>query len=372
MDLELSEDQQELARVAREVLERYAPPSLARAFLEGGGDAAGLWAALAELGWYGVGLAPDDPFGLGGLCLLAEQVGRHAAPTLLVDTAAVAHAVRVGDGATDPHWVQRLVGGHAPASLAILETQGTWPARGLGATAVEDAGGGYRVTGQKTGVHHAHAAGVFGVVALLDGEPRLFLVEAGAAGVTIGRRDGLDPASAPAPVTFDAAPVAAGAAVLEARAVDRALDIATVATAAEGVGAAGAALELAVAYALERQQYGRAIGGFQAVQHLLADLHVLRETAWSTILFAAAALEEDDADAAEAVSIAKAHASRAARTVVEGALQVFGGIGFTWEHDHHLFHRRALECEQRLGDAIHHERRLGDALARRTDDRIAY
>ena len=101
------------------------------------------------------------------------------------------------------------------------------------------------------------------------------------------------------------------------------------------------------------------------MQHLLADAHVLRETSWSTVLYAAGALDEDLPEAEHAATVAKAYVSRSARQVVEAALQVLGGIGFTWEHDLHLYLRRVLACEQRFGDALHHERRLSEALGER-------
>jgi alkylation response protein AidB-like acyl-CoA dehydrogenase len=159
-------------------------------------------------------------------------------------------------------------------------------------------------------------------------------------------------------VTVPASCVAGGAELEEA------LAIGAVATAAEGVGAAAAVLDLAVVYSQERKQFGREIGRFQALQHVMADAHVARETAWSTVLYAAAALEDGVPDALESAAIAKAHASRAAREAMEAALQVFGGVAFTWEHDSHLFQRRVLECERRYGDPIHHERVLADLLVR--------
>jgi alkylation response protein AidB-like acyl-CoA dehydrogenase len=94
----------------------------------------------------------------------------------------------------------------------------------------------------------------------------------------------------------------------------------------------------------------------------MADAHVLRETAWSTVLYASAAVDESTAEAEEVAAIAKAHASRAAKDVVEAACQVFGGVAFTWEHDVHLFQRRVLEAERRFGDALHHETVLGNRL----------
>jgi acyl-CoA dehydrogenase len=122
---------------------------------------------------------------------------------------------------------------------------------------------------------------------------------------------------------------------------------------------------MAVAYALERQQFGRAIGSFQALRHLLADLHVERASATATVLYAAASLDAELPDALEAAAIAKAHASRAARTIIEGALQALGGIAFTWEHDVHLLQRRVLECERRFGEPLLHEQELGRQLAER-------
>ena len=142
-----------------------------------------------------------------------------------------------------------------------------------------------------------------------------------------------------------------------------AFEIGGVATAAEGLGAASAALDMAITYAGDREQFGRAIGSFQALKHLLADAHVDREAAWSSVLYAAAALDESLPDAGDAAAVACAAAARASRAVVESALQVLGGIAFTWEHDVHLLQRRVLSCERRFGDAISYERRIADWLA---------
>jgi alkylation response protein AidB-like acyl-CoA dehydrogenase len=309
------------------------PSDVPRAYLEGHGDARALWDELLELGWYGVGLEPDDGFGVPGLCLLAEQVGRRLAPTLLVDAAVTG----------------RITGDALEEHVAL----GT-----VGETIAQADGGGFRLSGTKVGVPHGAHADAFGVTALLDGEPAFFVVRAG--DVAIFAEESLDPTSESARLVLDGA--RAETAFTD---IDRAFAVGTVATAAEALGAASTALDLAVAYALEREQFGRAIGSFQAVQHLLADAHVLRETSWSTVLYAACAVDEDLPDAEEAATIAKAWVSRSARAVVETALQVLGGIGFTWEHDLHLFLRRVLTCEQRFGDAAHHEERLSDLLGKR-------
>ena len=146
-------------------------------------------------------------------------------------------------------------------------------------------------------------------------------------------------------------------------AISRMATIGTLLAAAEAVGAAGRMLDDACRYAAERRQFGRPIASFQALRHLLADMYVRQASSWSSVLYAAAALDEDDEDAPRTVSIAKAYVSRAAREVAHGAMQVFGGIAVTAEHPAHRFLRRIVVRERQFGDAAHHERALGRALA---------
>jgi alkylation response protein AidB-like acyl-CoA dehydrogenase len=360
MNLELTDEHVELRESAVGMLARHAPLSLARQFLDGHGDPHELWAQIAGLGWLEVGLDEDDPFGVPGLCLLAEQVGRHAAPTTLVDTALVARVAAAAGGAR----VARITAGEPPLALAMLEPERSWSSSTRGTSARRE-GDRFIVSGTKTGVHHATAVGLLAVVVELDGSQAIALIPPGDAGVTIAPLGGLDPSCAPCLVTFDEVRVdesdlLAGPAVEAA--LTHALDVAAVATTAEGLGAASAALDMAIAYALEREQYGRQIGAFQALQQVIAEQHVLRETAWASVLYAAAALEERTEDAASAAAVAKAHGAAATKAVAEGALQVFGGVGFTREHDLHLLYRRALECAERFGGAVDHERRVADAL----------
>ncbi len=360
MDLELSDEHVELREAALGTLDRHAPLSLARRYLEGQGDAGELWAQIAELGWLGVGLDEDDPFGVPGLCLLAEQTGRRAAPTTLVDTALVARVA----SACGSEWAQRAASGDPPLALALLEPGGSWSTSQLATIARRD-GAGIVISGEKAGVHHAAAVGLLAVVADFAGSPAIALVEPAATGVRITPAGGLDPSCAPCRVVLDGVRIAERQLlhdVTAAAALAYALDVAAVATTAEGLGAASAALDLAIAYALEREQYGRPIGGFQALRHLIAEQHFQRETAWATVLYAAAALEERTDDAGLAAAVAKANGAAATKTVVEGALQVFGGVGFTREHDLHLLYRRALECAGRFGGPLEHERRVAEAL----------
>ena len=163
-------------------------------------------------------------------------------------------------------------------------------------------------------------------------------------------------------VEFADAPVAAEP--LGGDTVRRLTTIGALLAAAEAVGAAGRMLDDACRYAAERRQFGRTIGSFQALRHLLADMYVRQASSWSSVLYAAAALDEDAGEAERTVSIAKAYVSRAAREVAHGAMQVFGGIAVTAEHPAHRFLRRIVVRERQFGDAAHHERALG-RVARR-------
>ena len=134
--------------------------------------------------------------------------------------------------------------------------------------------------------------------------------------------------------------------------------------AAETVGAAGRVLELACTYAAQRRQFGRTIGSFQAIRHLLADMYVKVESSWSSVLYAAASIDEEQADCLRTASIAKAYSARATQEVAHGALQVFGGIAFTDEHPAHRYLRRVVTRGGQFGTAREHERALGRALSR--------
>lgn len=356
MDLELTPDLLDLHETAHAVLDRHAPLSLSRGTLEGGADVGPLWAQLGELGWYGIGLDDDDPFGVVGVCLLAQEIGRHAAPTNFTDTVVLGRVA----AATRPEWRERLEAGEVTASLAIVEPGRGWDLDGVAASGRVD-GDDLIVSGTKLDVPHGARIDRIAAVVRVDGELAVALVDRSAEGVTVEPTDPLDAATAPVRVELRDVRVA-HADVLRGPelevALRGALDVGTVAAAAEGLGAAGAALDLATQYAHDREQFGSPIGTFQAIKHILAEQHALRETAWASVYYAAAALDEGLDTASTDVSVAKAHAADATRRIAEGALQVLGGIGVTWEHDFHLLFRRVLDREQRFGAATTHERRL--------------
>jgi alkylation response protein AidB-like acyl-CoA dehydrogenase len=242
-------------------------------------------------------------------------------------------------------------------ALALLEPGASWGAAPSQTTLAGD----QLVTGRKTAVEHAGAVARLAVVASAPRGPVLVIVDAAAPGVALVPQPAFDPTAPMYAVELVDAPVLTEP--LGGDAISRLATIGTLLAAAEAVGAAGRMLDDACSYAAERRQFGRTIGSFQALRHLLADMYVRQASSWSSVLYAAAALDEDAEDAQRTVSIAKAYVSRAAREVAHGAMQVFGGIAVTAEHPAHRYLRRIVVRERQFGDAAHHERALGRALA---------
>jgi alkylation response protein AidB-like acyl-CoA dehydrogenase len=335
MDLELSDEQRWLSEAVATLLARD-------------GEQGRLWPSLVEFGALSVG--GDDGLGAIELCLIARALGAHLAPVPYLGSAAVRFAAAplaedLGDDAV---------------ALALLEPGSSWGAAPAH-TALEPAGDGHAVTGRKAAVEHAGSVARLAVVAASPGGPALTLVDAGAPGVACFAQPAFDPTAPPYAVELVDAPVASEP--VNGEAIRRLSTIGALLAAAEAVGAAGRMLDDACRYAAERRQFGRAIGSFQALRHLLADMYVRQASSWSSVLYAAAALDEDAGEAAWTVSIAKAYVSRSAREVAHGAMQVFGGIAVTAEHPAHRYLRRVFVREGQFGDAAHHERALGRALA---------
>jgi len=326
MDLELSDEQTWLGEAVETLLAREA-------------DDGRLWASLVEFG--ALSVAGDEGLGAVELCLIARALGAHLAPVPYLGSAAVRFAAEadLGDDAI---------------ALAVLEPGSSWGA--APACTVADA-----VTGHKVAVEHAGAVSRLAVVAAAEDGPALAVVDAGVTGVTAVAQPAFDPTAPTYAVELVDVPVVAGP--FGSEAVRRLTTIGTLLAAAEAVGAAGRLLDDACRYAAERRQFGRTIGSFQALRHLLADMYVRQASSWSSVLYAAAALDEDADEAPRNVSIAKAYVARSAREVAHGAMQVFGGIAVTAEHPAHRFLRRIVVRERLFGDAAHHERALGRALA---------
>jgi alkylation response protein AidB-like acyl-CoA dehydrogenase len=351
MDLELSDEQKWLAESVETLLSRHWPAPTAE-WVTDSGARAKLWSELVDFGALTVA---DDGLGAIELCLIARALGRRLAVAPFIGSAAI-------------RWAAAPFADSLPPAFPALSETDASVALAAGSSSARDElraqVDGDTLDGHQLAVEHADAAELLVVVAATDGEPAVALVSAAAPGIRRLPQPCFDPSIPSAEIVLDG--VAADAVVggdLGARVLERLTASGALLAAAEAVGAAGQLLEDAVAYAGERRQFGHTIGSNQALRHLLADLYVRQASSWSTVLYAAAALDDDAPDAARTASIAKAYVGRAAREVAHGALQVFGGIAFTAEHTAHRFLRRIVVRERQFGDAAHHEREIGRALA---------
>jgi alkylation response protein AidB-like acyl-CoA dehydrogenase len=354
MDLELSDEQRWLDESINTLLDRQWPP-VQEAWQAGEAERAKLWESLVE---FGLVTGAAGELGAVELCLAARALGAHLASIPLLGSVGVRYAL-APVAAELPDGCSVLLGSESRLSIALLEPGRGWSASDVGTTVSSN-----RLTGTKAAVEHASGVDYFVVVAIVDGEPGLAIVRSDARGVEITSQSGLDATVGLSRVAFAEAEIEA---VFEhqpaATAIDRLLSIGALLAAAEAAGAAAKVFALARQYASERRQFGRTIASNQALRHLMADLHVRQASSWSTILYAAAALDDGIPLAGQTASVAKAYVSRAAREVAHGSVQVFGGIAFTEEHPAHRFLRRIVVREQQFGDAAHHERELGRSLA---------
>lgn len=365
MRFDFDEEQVQLRQAARGFLEQHSGSPQVRAAMETslGYDPA-IWARTTrELGWTGLTIAPEyDGFGWGcvGLVGLMEEMGRVLFCTPYFSTVCLgANAIsRAGSPAQRARWLPRVASGECTATLA-------WQAPGgapedLGVRA-ERRGEEFVLSGSARYVVDGHSADVLVVVAQFEGRPGLFLVPGEHPGVTREALPTLDLTRKLAQVDFDQARLSADRRLEgDARAIAQVFDVARVALAAELVGGAERCLEMAVEYAGQRHQFGRPIGSFQAVKHMCADMLVAVESARSATYYAAWTADHEPEALPEAAAIAKAYASEAYFRCAADNIQVHGGIGFTWEHDAHLYFKRAQAGGVFLGDADWHRARIAD------------
>jgi alkylation response protein AidB-like acyl-CoA dehydrogenase len=352
MQFGLSESQQILKDTARKFFAGESPIAAVRKAMETetAYDAA-LWAKLAEQGFTGI-ITPEEYGGMGlgkvELILLMEEAGYALLPGPFFSTVALAGAVIEACASAEQKkkYLARIAGGQARSTVALVEAGGSWDP---GSLQISTAGN--KLTGRKLFVTDAAVAD-FMVVVARDG---VFAVDAKADGLRIEPMKGMDLARKIYSVEFRNTPAEK---LGNTSGLANALDVATVALCAEMVGGMQRALELTVAYAKTRKQFGKPIGIFQAVQHLCADMYLETESSRSATYYAAWALEENVSGAAASVSVAKMYSSDASRTVGNRGIQVHGGMGFTWENDLHLYYRRAKASETMLGDATFHRERI--------------
>ena len=362
MDFALTEEQTGLQSAVRDLIATHVDLDVVRSVVDSpdsDGDPAGLWARIADQGWPAV-LIPEKHSGLGlGLleaAVITRCLGAGVVPGPIAAGMIGAEAIRVaGSSEQQVAWLPGLADGRIRFTVALLRPGATWNQPGDGVSANGD-----RLTGAVGQIEYAHLADrivVAAVPAEADAEVGLWLLDPATTGVTISRTPLLDATTRTSTLTLAEAeaerlPLGDRAAVTEL--VSRA----TVLAANDLVGVAREALTRTVDYLRTREQFGKPIGSFQALKHHLADLLVGLTMAEHAGWYAAHALDAGLPDAAVAVSVAKAKASDVARLATARMIQYHGGIGYTWEHETHLFFKRARRLEQTYGDATQHRRRI--------------
>lgn len=362
VDFELSDEQAMLREASRNLLHNKFPRERVRELLDTDHEVdSGLWRLGTGLGWTGLALPPEHDGsgqGLVELAIVAEELGRALARGPFLTTAVVGSAVmRGGSQALQAAVLPRLAGGNR-ATWAFAEPRAPWTLAGISATAEPD-GDGFVLTGTKTAVQDAAGAHWLLVTALLDGRPTSFLLDRNTPGLTIRRQRVLDLTRTFHEVRLDGVRVPRGRRLDgDATDVQRLLDDAAVLGCAESVGVMDRLLEMTVEHTTARVQFGRPIGSFQAVQHAAADSAIDAHGARAATYYAAMAADAGAPDASRAACVAASHVSAVLGAAAGRALQLHGGIGFTWEHDLHLYLRRAKVDEVLHGSAAVHRERL--------------
>jgi alkylation response protein AidB-like acyl-CoA dehydrogenase len=377
MQLVFTEEQQELRRAARAFLSDHSDSEQVRAAMasELGFDAE-TWQRIAtELGWTGVAI-PEQYGGAGlgfvELMALLEEMGEAllCAPFLSTVCMAAPALLASGDCAATREWLPAIAEGRAIATLAITEANGRFGANGIAALA-RPSGDGFVLEGEKRFVLDGHGADLLLIAARREGSTgadgiSLFAVPAVSPGIERRALPTMDQTRRLADVSLRGVRVSAAALVGEAgqgwSALSHVLDLAAIALGAEQVGGAQRCLDLAVAYAKERVQFGRAIGSFQAIKHKCADMMTAVESSRSAAYYAACVANEGGAELSRVASLTKAWCSEAYFRCAADALQIHGGVGFTWEYDVHLHLKRARSMEAFLGSPTWHRERVATEI----------
>ncbi|MBL8773758.1 MAG: acyl-CoA/acyl-ACP dehydrogenase [Phenylobacterium sp.] len=351
MNLDFSDDQKALQAQVRRFLDEKCPTSAPRAILEGPEpyDRA-LYAGLAELGVLGVAI-PEAYGGMGlghlELCLIAEELGRAIAPVPVSSSIYLCaeFLLLAGTEAQKQAWLPKLASGEAVGTFAYVEASGRVQPEAIKAGFQNG-----KLSGTKIVVPDGDVADVAVVLAKAAGGLQLVLVDLNGPGVTRTPVETIDPTRSYAKLTFDGAPgEPLGAAGDGWGLTERVIDRAAILMAYEQVGGADRALEMARDYALDRMAFGRQIGSFQGIKHMLADMYVSATLARSNCYYAAWALSTEAAELPVAAATARVSATTAFQHCAKNNIQVHGGMGFTWAFDCHLYYRRANALALSLG-----------------------
>jgi alkylation response protein AidB-like acyl-CoA dehydrogenase len=366
MDLELSDDQELFRETTARFIDARCPIPRVRELADTSvAHDPALLGEAGELGWFALFVPEEDGGGtvsgsaVRDAVIVAEERGRFVQPGPFVATNVVAFALaREGTPEQQAAHLPALAAGTRTASWAFTGRDGA-PEVGAVQAATGD---GYTVRGVAGLVSEAASAGVF-LVSAADGDAvTQFVVDATTPGVSVVPLDGLDLTRRFADVRFDDVALPANA-VLGApgagqASIDAQLDVAVALTVAESVGAMQRLAEITVDYAKARIAFGRPIGSFQALKHILADISLWAEVSTAAATAAADAVADGRPTASEIVSIAKAYVGDAGTDLAQMCLQVHGGIGFTWEHDLHFYLRRLAADRALFGDPEWHRERI--------------
>ncbi|MBJ7463397.1 MAG: acyl-CoA/acyl-ACP dehydrogenase [Mycolicibacterium sp.] len=358
-------EQMLFASTAQAFLDKEVPLSTVREIQGSGGSFdSRWWQRAAELGWASL-LVPEElgggsvsGDGVADLALLAEQAGRTVAPGPLHPVSVVLAGL-VEAPEHHESTIESLVSGEAVASWAVYEPGKPFSplTADLTAAAVD---GGYRLDGVKDRVESGDAADVLLVTARLDGAVRQFVVPADAAGVSIETQRSVDMVKRYARISFDGVRVDAaavvGSAEQTAEVIERQRQVALVLQCAETVGILDAVLAMTNQWLLDRHSFGRPLASYQALKHRFADMKLWFEAARATTAGAAEAVGARSPDARKFVSVAKAYVGERAPVMLQDCVQLHGGIGVTWEHDLHLYLRRAALNRAMFGSPEDHHR----------------
>ena len=373
MELEFTTDQEELRDSIRAVLGKESPVSLARSVVEHGERADALWATMVELGWPALTVAESQGgIGLGvlELAILAEELGRVIAPGPLIATVSqFAPAVReAGTSDQQAQFLGAVAAGELTGSLAIAEATGSFDPAEVNATVAFE-GDEAVLAGTKHFVMEGDAVDELVVVARVDeGDAHnVRAIVVPVAAVTTTPVNAFDASRRLAHVDLSGVRVARDRVLGDpdasaAPALRRALEEATVALALEMVGTAQSIFDVTLEYAKQREQFGVPIGSFQATKHKFADMMIALDRARALGYFAALTIAEDDPRRTSATSAAKAAAGDCQRLFAKEGIQILGGIGYTWEHDMHLYVRRIKSGEPLFGSSAWHRARIADLL----------
>jgi alkylation response protein AidB-like acyl-CoA dehydrogenase len=368
VELEFTDEQHDLRASVRAFLERECGIGVVRDLVERDDRADRLWRHMVDLGWPGLTVATEQGgVGLGfiELAVVVEELGRVIAPGPFLATAAqFIPAVRnVGTPEQQARFLGAAASGERTGALAASGATGSAAASDLGVVA-RRATRGWLLDGIEHHVLDGDTADEIAVAARIDDGVGVFVVPATALHRHVTAM--VDASRQIATIELEAVPVdddrALGIPGESGSQLERALQEATTALAMETVGTCQSIFDLALDHAKSREQFGVPIGSFQAIKHKFADMRVVLERARATCYFAAATIAEDDERRALATSMAKAAAGDCQRLLAQEGIQILGGIGYTWEHDMHLYVKHAKAGDALLGTAATHRLRVADLI----------